>query len=239
MANDTAVNKPATNLPGTNISACIVPYTSADKYATHDEKYGRGGYRTVASIEERNSIPVGRRALGMLVNVVGSGIYKLVNNPVGEDSVTTDKDWAGFDSVDVVDAAPTKDEGNQITLTDGALTRTVITDDLPSYIIKTYLTANSDYAKLRWCLVVKNIKPTVDYVVGTKSGGTTDAVLLWHDKDDDQMYYNTTRVYEFETWDHGETWLGSSKLYKNSTSDEPREVITRSKLNSAMSWETL
>lgn len=67
------------NINGTNVAAKIVPFTTDDSYATHDEQYGVGGYRTVASVTEMNNIPSARRKEGMLVNVTGDKIYKLVN----------------------------------------------------------------------------------------------------------------------------------------------------------------
>lgn len=67
------------NINGTNVAAKIVPFTTDDSYATHDETYGVGGYRTVASVTEMNNIPSARRKEGMLVNVTGDKIYKLVN----------------------------------------------------------------------------------------------------------------------------------------------------------------
>lgn len=67
------------NINGTNVASKIVPFTTDDTYATHDETYGVGGYRTVASVTEMNNIPSARRKEGMLVNVTGDKIYKLVN----------------------------------------------------------------------------------------------------------------------------------------------------------------
>lgn len=67
------------NINGTNVAAKIVPFTTDDSYATHDETYGVGGYRTVSSVTEMNNIPSARRKEGMLVNVTGDKIYKLVN----------------------------------------------------------------------------------------------------------------------------------------------------------------
>ena len=55
---------------GTNIADPIVPYTTADNIPTHYAKYGKGGFRTVETIEERNSIPLERRESGMLVYVI-------------------------------------------------------------------------------------------------------------------------------------------------------------------------
>lgn len=64
-------------IKGTNVASKIIPYTDSDEYATHDEKYGVGGYRTVDSVSEMNAIPAARRKEGMLVYVKGDKIYKL------------------------------------------------------------------------------------------------------------------------------------------------------------------
>lgn len=79
------------DLKGTVVASQIVPGSSDDKYATHHEQYGAGGYRTVASVSERNNIPQERRVVGMLVNVTGDRIYKLKNNP--GTATTQNTDW--------------------------------------------------------------------------------------------------------------------------------------------------
>lgn len=79
------------DLKGTVVASQIVPGSSDDKYATHHEQYGVGGYRTVASVSERNNIPQERRVVGMLVNVTGDKIYKLKNNP--GTATTQNTDW--------------------------------------------------------------------------------------------------------------------------------------------------
>lgn len=79
------------DLKGTVVASQVVPGSSDDKYATHHEQYGAGGYRTVASVSERNNIPQERRVIGMLVNVTGDQIYKLKNNP--NTATTQNTDW--------------------------------------------------------------------------------------------------------------------------------------------------
>ena len=59
----------ATKLEGLNIPSTIVPYTEEDVYATHDSKFGKGGWRSVETISELNAIPVERRTIGMIVYV--------------------------------------------------------------------------------------------------------------------------------------------------------------------------
>ncbi len=56
-------------LKGTNVASTVVPFTSDDKYATHDAAYGKGGFRSVATIAERDAIPVDRKTEGMVVRV--------------------------------------------------------------------------------------------------------------------------------------------------------------------------
>ena len=57
-------------IPGTNITAPIVPFDTNDVYPTHLDKYGKGGLRTVDSYVERDTIKPFRRKEGMEVYVV-------------------------------------------------------------------------------------------------------------------------------------------------------------------------
>ena len=80
------------NIKGTNIGAPIVPFTDQDIYATHEARYGKGGYRTCETIDEMNRIPAARLEEGMMVYVINdpSGLHtyqyiggKWVRNRVG------------------------------------------------------------------------------------------------------------------------------------------------------------
>jgi hypothetical protein len=42
---------PPTPLPGTNVIAKLQPFTTADQYATHEDKYGQGGLHACADID--------------------------------------------------------------------------------------------------------------------------------------------------------------------------------------------
>lgn len=57
-------------LNGTNVLAPVVPFDTTDAHASHEAKYGKGGYRTVADTAERDAIPTPRREAGMLVYVL-------------------------------------------------------------------------------------------------------------------------------------------------------------------------
>jgi len=79
------------NLRGTNVSAAVVPFTDQDRYATHEDIYGKGGYRVVETLAARNAISSERRKVLMKVSVTEDGkTYTLKTNPEGN---TTDTDW--------------------------------------------------------------------------------------------------------------------------------------------------
>lgn len=60
------------SIPGTKVLSTIVPLDTADTYATHNPKYGKGGLRTVANEAERTGtlgtqLPMPRREEAMIV----------------------------------------------------------------------------------------------------------------------------------------------------------------------------
>lgn len=72
-------------LKGTQVAAIVVPFTDADKYATHDAEYGKGGFRSVSTIADRDAIPVERKTEGMIVRVTANGLnYEWKNNAWAE-----------------------------------------------------------------------------------------------------------------------------------------------------------
>lgn len=61
-------------IPGSvRFTGFIAPSDSEDTYAVHDEIYGRGGWRTVANLTERDAITSDRRRVGMPVRVLDRG----------------------------------------------------------------------------------------------------------------------------------------------------------------------
>lgn len=79
-----------TQIKGTNVLAPVVPFDTTDTHASHEARYGKGGYRSVADIAERDAIPQLRREAGMLVCVLTDGkVWRLGDN------LTT---WAEFKS---------------------------------------------------------------------------------------------------------------------------------------------
>lgn len=54
------------------VTGLLAPSDDTDTYPSHDSKWGRGGYREVADIAERDAIPSDRQRVGMLVYVADS-----------------------------------------------------------------------------------------------------------------------------------------------------------------------
>lgn len=97
------------DLSGTVVSAGIVPGSTEDKYPTHDEQYGIGGYRTVQDITARNNIPKARRKVGMLVNVISeSKVYKLISD---DKDVLDSSNWEEFITSSSGDRGPQGPQG--------------------------------------------------------------------------------------------------------------------------------
>lgn len=63
---------------GTKVTSSLVPNSELDNYPTHQAKYGKGGFRTVKTLTQRDAILTSRRDTGMLVYVIqDSTIYQL------------------------------------------------------------------------------------------------------------------------------------------------------------------
>jgi hypothetical protein len=72
------------------ITGFIAPTDDTDIFASHDDKYGRGGYRSVATLSDRDLITDDRRREGMLVFVLSEGkVYSLIGG-------ITNAHWVDF-----------------------------------------------------------------------------------------------------------------------------------------------
>ncbi|MGN0235839.1 MAG: carboxypeptidase-like regulatory domain-containing protein [Paludibacteraceae bacterium] len=70
------------NISGTNLAAAIVPFTTEDTYPTHYSEYGKGGWHSVATKEDLDNIPEGRRSEGMAVYVVSDKTLYILHGSV-------------------------------------------------------------------------------------------------------------------------------------------------------------
>ena len=89
------------NIEGTNIAAPVVPFSITDKFPSHEAIYGKGGWRTVVNLSERDSIPEPRRENLMIVAVEnnstsgttgGTMVYQLALGTVDND-LTNNDNW--------------------------------------------------------------------------------------------------------------------------------------------------
>jgi len=94
-------------IKGTNVASPVVPFDTADQNPSHEARYGKGGYRTAATVAERDAIPIARREAGMLVFVLSEQkAYRL------DDGLTTWVEWSDA-------ALPPGTEGHVLTYVSG------------------------------------------------------------------------------------------------------------------------
>lgn len=71
-------------IPGTNVAAPVVPFTTDDTYPSHLAIYGRGGFTHVRYSTQIRQIPAGRQEHGMLAYAHDSkAVYQLYSAPGG------------------------------------------------------------------------------------------------------------------------------------------------------------
>ena len=93
-------------LRGTNVAAPLMPFSDRDKFPTHLPQYGKGGYRSVADLDERDAIPTERQEEGMLVWVISeSTLYQLRSGEWIEFKISTSDDPSSPGSSDYAKAS--------------------------------------------------------------------------------------------------------------------------------------
>lgn len=87
------------SIKGTNVLAPVVPFDTTDAHASHEARYGKGGYRSVADLAERDAIPALRREAGMLVLTLTDGVMWRLDanlNTWTDNNLTTSLDGGNF-----------------------------------------------------------------------------------------------------------------------------------------------
>lgn len=104
---------------GTIVTSNIIPTNAEyDTYPTHHANFGRGGYKTVSSLEERDKIPVDRLTLGTEVRVTlsdgTSTVYYVSKLPatITDSSTGADCEWTEVKSGGLDDLATLKGQPN-------------------------------------------------------------------------------------------------------------------------------
>ena len=136
------------DIKGTNVASKIVPYTTSDNYATHDEEYGRGGYRTVNTVAEMNAIPADRRKEGMLVYVKNDKYYRLNSSNTFVDAGIINGASSGSSNIKVITTSSLfeRNRNNVITLnaSDTTIIKSLFNNQYKNVQLY-YLGANSIY----------------------------------------------------------------------------------------------
>ena len=145
-------------LQGTLLASGIVPTDSQDTFATHSERYGAGGYRSVSSLAERDAITPERRIQGMLVFVIAENTtYRLTTG-------VTNLDWENLGNGS---AAINK---RKILFTDTDL---IIVPDVEDYSIIEVWVSSNIYRPALW--------NTVQFNTATFDQTTSEGAQLYRD----------------------------------------------------------
>ncbi len=117
------------NINGTNLAASVVPFTTEDQYATHQAKYGQGGWQEVATISDRDAITAARREAGMAVYVLATNKVYILGN-----DLTT---WTELESGKVDDV-----KINNVSIVTNKVANITVEDTLSSTSTTNPLSAN-------------------------------------------------------------------------------------------------
>lgn len=84
-------------IPGVSVKDMITPGGNSDNtFPTHSDEYGKGGYRAVETIADRDAITYERRSVGMEVRVMsgeGAGVYYLASFAGDDFEGVTEQIW--------------------------------------------------------------------------------------------------------------------------------------------------
>lgn len=83
-------------IPGSNVSAPVVPNDTADVYPSHLARYGQGGWHTgAATVAGRDAIPVERREWGMVVSLPDGTKWELKQGAASQ-NLSDNGNWQAF-----------------------------------------------------------------------------------------------------------------------------------------------
>ena len=121
---------------------------------------------------------------------------------------------------------PTVDEstGNTVNLNTNSITKVESTSDTLNVVLPT-LAADQIYSKVVLNVTVGETVPTINFPSNLKFTFNTDPNLFAY----------CIATYEFETFDHGQTWFGRVDKYLN----DPEKEITETFIDSNFSWKNV
>lgn len=114
-------------IPGTNVASPIAPFTTDDQFPTHDAIYGKGGQREVATIAERDAIPLARLTEGCTCYVAATEkTYRWKSNAWVDDTPEFASDASDISYTPSGSSTPT----NVAAALDGKASTSALTDGL-------------------------------------------------------------------------------------------------------------
>jgi len=150
---------------GVKITGSMVPSNPHDTYALLEDNYLLGSYRVVATVSDRDNIPVDRRKWGMLVGVNSENkIYQLVDS--GNNDLSDNTNWVELSLA--AGGSTAKPVTDIFTLTDVDITNRYVT------LTKSIDTSQHEFVFLNGIL----LEPGAEYTATTNQIHFTDQVIL-------------------------------------------------------------
>lgn len=164
------------------VIGAVEPNDLSDKYPTHNELYGKGGFRSVADLTERDAITPARRSIGMLVYCIANEKFYQLKGGILNTSWVETAFGSGGGSVGVTaiekggTGATTADNAranlglgtlavqnkDAVEITKGAIDGTLIGSSAPAQGKFTTLDVNSELTVTGQVIVNGDIKATGD-----------------------------------------------------------------------------
>lgn len=168
----------------------VEPNDLSDKYPTHNELYGKGGFRSVNDLTERDAITPARRSMGMLVYCIANEkFYQLKGGILNTNWIETNFgsgtgggtnpevitiEKGGTGAVNVEDARTNLGLGtlavqnkDAVEITNGAIDGTLIGNSAPAKGKFTTLEVNSELTVTGQVIVNGDIKATGDVMANS------------------------------------------------------------------------
>jgi hypothetical protein len=176
------------NIPGTNVSAMVVPFDTQDIYATHNDKYGRGGFRVCDTIVDRDSITTPRRKAGMWVKVIETNkIYSLDANETTWTEVTFSGGGSGSNAIATRSALGQVIVGNGLSVTSAgvisvdtsvnSISRSTVP---PGSILDVDLVSKDNVIAIKWSITIVDpiVKQAHSFEVSANHADSGDIYYL-------------------------------------------------------------
>ena len=157
-------------LQGTILVSKIVPTDSLDTYATHEDKYGRGGHRSVDTLEERDNITTPRRKEGMTVYVKENKTKYVLEGGIDNANWKVDSSGGDVDLSDYYTKSETYSKAETDTLVDAKQATLVSGTNIKTINGQSVLGSGDIF------IIAESASPLLQPIITSPANGTVDYI---------------------------------------------------------------